>query len=463
MGMAAAVRVSQVDDSGTWAKTSTAPWLPWLLLLGALPGALMSTWLHAAAAQQPMVPLETVIRCMSATLTVVTLCPVLLGWLQGFDEPIAPLASTREQYAIGAAFAALGLLYVAVPWHLERFLELMLLTGPLLWLSLRGSHRAVTMACAAMAIGIGAGCSHGIGRFPALVTLGAWRDGILSVQGFLLITTMEALLINRIVLRQRALLQDSRHKQALLVSYGRALDDAEDATRRAAARDLHDGVAQIIAGQNMLLGVLRRRMRESHLHDLLDQAIAASSEAQSAVRATIEDLSPPAVDRATLREILTWLAEYFEQRYHFKVDWQISGEQAFDNHHSRLVYKAIRELIYNAFKHAQVESVRVELSSDATGTVISVIDAGVGFDPGAPAPDGRQRHGLTNLAERIAVVYGYLDIRTSAGRGCTVTIFLPAQESANGTGEPPSREPSTPGAARPIDRTASRIGGTRVV
>jgi signal transduction histidine kinase len=226
-----------------------------------------------------------------------------------------------------------------------------------------------------------------------------------------------------------------------LAAYGKALDDAEESTRSAAARDLHDGVAQIIAGQSMILGALRRRMRESHLHELLDQAIAASREAQLAVRATIEDLSPPEVDRASPAEILAGLAQHFSQRYRFTVHWRIGGDQIPGNPDPRLLHKAIRELVYNAFKHAQVESVRVELASDAAGTEVSVIDAGVGFDPAKPAQDGRLRHGLTHLAERIAGVHGHLDIKATAGRGCTVTFFLPAQQPANGLAEP-ARLPS---------------------
>jgi signal transduction histidine kinase len=416
------------------------PSLLLVLMVGALPGSLLSAWVHVDTTHQTILTLDVVIRCLSAVLTVVALCPLVLGLLRGFDEPIAAPAGPAERISIGVAFALLCLVYFAVPWSLDRFLELMLLAGPLLWLALRCSHQAAATVCAAVAIGIGVACAHGIGRFPALVGLGTWRDGILSAQVFLLLTCTEILLINWIVLKQRALLEDSQRKQVMLAAYGRALDDAEDSARRAAARDLHDGVAQIIAGQSMILGALRRRMRESELHELLDQAIAASREAQSAVRATIEDLSPPEVDRASAQEILSWLREYFSQRYRFTVDWRIPGDQCVDHGQSRLIYKAVRELIYNAYKHAETDSVRVELSADAAGTVVSVFDDGVGFDPHTPAQDGRQRHGLTHLAERLAVVHGQLDIRSSVGHGCTVTLFLPAQKPGARTIHPQSRD-----------------------
>jgi len=438
-GMAVAVCAFRIADRAGRVKVTMIPALLLVLPFGALPGSLLTSWLHARVAHQPVMTLDVAIRCLSATLSVIALCPLVLGLLRGFENSQRAAAGKREQCAIGAAFAGLYVLYVAVPWRLDRSLELMLVTGPLLWLSLRCSHRAVATACAAVALGICVACAHGMGRFPPLVSLGTWRDGILSVQVFLLIICTGTLLINRFVLDQRTLLEDSKHKQAMLAAYGTALDEAEDAARRAAARDLHDGVAQIIAGQSMILGALRRRMRGSRSHELLDQAIAASREAQSAVRASIEDLSPPAVDRATPQEMLTWLTEHFSRRYGFDVHWRISGDQNLDHGHSRLMYKAIRELIYNAFKHSETDSVRVELALGPTGTVVSVSDSGVGFDPASPARDGRQHHGLIQLAERLSVVSGRLDILASAGRGCAITVFLPPQQTATRPVQPAAR------------------------
>jgi signal transduction histidine kinase len=415
-----------------------------VLPLGALPGCVLTTWLHAHVAQQPVMTIDVAIRCLSATLSVIALCPLVLGLLQGFEDSPRPAAGTREQCAIGAAFSGLCMVYFAVPWSLDRYLELMLVAGPLLWLSLRCSQRAVAVACAAVAIGICVACAHGTSGFPPLVSAGTWRDGILSVQVFLLITCTQALLINRFVMDQRALLEDSNHKQAMLAAYGNALESAEDSARRAAARDLHDGVAQIIAGQSMILGALRRRIRgsRSRAGQLLDQAIAACREAQSAVRTSIEDLSPPEVDRASPHEMLTWLTEYFSTRYGFAVHWRISGDQFLDHGHSRLMYRATRELIYNAFRHSQSDSVRVALASDANGTVISVRDSGVGFDPSSPVQDGRQRHGLSQLAERLTLVRGRLQILASAGHGCAVTIFLPPRQTASRPVQPTTQGPS---------------------
>jgi signal transduction histidine kinase len=426
IGMVLAFRASRLALRDDEAGVLMAPLLLFGLPLGALPGNLLTSWAHAVAAGQPLMPLDVAIRCLASTLTVVSLSPLVLGMLRGFDEPIRAQAGPKEQNLIGCAFFALCVLYFGIPWHLDRFLELMLLAGPMLWLSLRCSQRTVAMVCAVVAIGIGIACAHGIGAFPPLVSVGAWRDGILSAQLFLLVLCGEAIIINRIVLKERALLEDSERKEAMLAAYCKALDETEDRTRRDAARDLHDGVSQIIAGQCMILGALRRRMADPDLRDMVDQAVAACKEAQSTVRTTIEDLSPPELDRASMPELLAWLSSFFAQRYGFGVKWRLAGETATATGDSGLIYKTLRELLFNAYKHSQVDTVEVTVASDSSGTLISVIDEGVGFEPQAPPAEGRLRFGLAHVAERIAVAGGRFDIQSSMGHGCSITVHLPA-------------------------------------
>jgi signal transduction histidine kinase len=425
IGMVLAFRACRFAIRENGPLVLIAPLLVLALALGSLPGDLLSTYFHAVIAHQPLEPLDVVIRCLSSTLTAVSLCPVVMGLLRGFAEPIRAQAGAKEHALIVGTFFGLGFLYFVIPWHLDRFLELLFLAGPMLWLSLRCSQRTVAVACAAAAISIGVACAHGIGSFPSVASAGGWRDGIVSTQLFLLIICGETVLINRIVLKERALLRDSKQKEAMLAAYCTALDDAVDRTRRDAAHDLHDGVSQIIAGQNMILSALRRRVAEPPLREMLDQAIAASNEAQAAVRNTIEDLSPPEIDGATPPEVLAWLSTFFSQRYGFTVNAYVTGDPTAGSRNSGLLYKTLRELIFNAYKHSRRDSVDVALESGPGGTCIEVSDDGVGFEPASITPDGRTRFGLAHLTERIAVAGGSLDIHSAAGHGCLVTVHLP--------------------------------------
>jgi signal transduction histidine kinase len=161
------------------------------------------------------------------------------------------------------------------------------------------------------------------------------------------------------------------------------------------------------------------------LNDLVDQALAASREALSTVRVTIEDLSPPEMEHASLHQILAWITESFAKRYNFSVKWTMHGDPILAAGHLQFVYRAVRELVYNSYKHSQTTTVDVRVALEADGLTLSVSDEGVGFDTASPPQDGRRRLGLVQLTERVAVAGGTMETRTAAGSGCRIDIWLP--------------------------------------
>jgi two-component system sensor histidine kinase ComP len=175
----------------------------------------------------------------------------------------------------------------------------------------------------------------------------------------------------------------------------------------------------------LILGALRSRMADNPMSEMVDQALAATREAQSAVRATIEDLSPPEMESASLQELLAWIADFFAERYRFRVKWQVTGDSAAADGHRRLIYRAVRELVFNAYKHSKTQAVDVLVACNPKGLVIDVTDQGAGFNLDAPVADGRRRLGLAQLTERIATAGGNVDILSSPGNGCRITVRLP--------------------------------------
>ena len=91
----------------------------------------------------------------------------------------------------------------------------------------------------------------------------------------------------------------------------------------------------------------------------------------------------------------------------------------------------IRELVLNAFRHGQAESVRVAGSLDSDGLRFSVKDNGVGFDP-ENCPGLSDGHfGLTGVRERLTRLGGSLQIESSAGCGTKISAFIPTHGKAS--------------------------------
>jgi PAS domain S-box-containing protein len=85
------------------------------------------------------------------------------------------------------------------------------------------------------------------------------------------------------------------------------------------------------------------------------------------------------------------------------------------------LFRIVQEQMKNILKHSQAKQVEIYLQSRDNNAELSIKDNGVGFDP-------KQTHrgiGLSNIYERTRFYDGLVDINTSPGNGCTVTVAIP--------------------------------------
>jgi signal transduction histidine kinase len=399
------------------------------LFAGVLPGALLGAATRAHEAGTALVVSDMGLWGVASTLTIVTFGPTVFGILLGFSEPARALSRVWEGWAVSLLVFALFVWFALVPWpEADQLVAPMLFAIPLVWLALRFSARATSIAVATVAVGVVLLAAHGARASSAdLVSIQHWRDVVISVDIFLLIGCGGALLINLMTLRQRALHEELAREHAQLRQYAQALDFADETARRATAADLHDGLGQVLAGQSMTLAAMRSHASHPLLAALVEEAAVASREAQEGLRMMIQDLSPPELEHASLAEMLQWLAELFKSRFGFTVSWRITGTAELRRDQLRLVYRCIRELLMNARKHSQRQSAEVEVEITPASVDITVIDEGVGFDARGAAGLSAHRFGLAQLGERVRTAGGVLDIDTLVGEGCRVTVRLPSE------------------------------------
>ncbi len=417
----------------------------WFVALfgGVLPGAFLGAATRAHGHGTPIVPADMCLWILAAVLTIVTFSPVLYGILLGFSEPAAASARPREGWAVSAIVVGLFTWFAIVPWPpADQLVEPMLFAVPLVWLALRFSHRATSTAVAVVAAGVAFLAGHGPGSYQNFSDLVGWSNVVISIDIFLLIGCGGALLVNLLMLKQRALLEELANEHDQLRHYAQALDFAEDAARRATAADLHDGVGQVLVGQSMTLAAMRAHVNDPRLLVLLEEAVMASREAQEGLRLMIQNLTPPELEHASLEVTLQWLVDLFNKRFGFRVTYRVNGGSELPRHQLHLVFRCIRELLMNAYKHSQRQCAEVEVDVSPGGVDLTVIDEGIGFDVRRTVPLLGLRFGLEQLRARVRAAGGMLDIDTVAGEGCRVTVRLPSS--------PPTRALAPPGSERRI-------------
>jgi signal transduction histidine kinase len=224
--------------------------------------------------------------------------------------------------------------------------------------------------------------------------------------------------VGRLLAREIASAFD-RHATAVL-----ARESALSRIRDGLARDLHDSVAQTLAGATMRLEALRAWIREGGdpEPEIVAMKAALRSE-QAQVRLLIERLraTDAAPKRAELSAEFARLSPALGDQWGVAVRCEAESSISVSAVLAHEVLQVIREAVANAVRHGGARNVTIEVASGLDHLSLNIADDGAGFLPGAPA---RPR----SIAERVARLGGSLSV-ASTHQGAALTITLPHEVS----------------------------------
>ena len=213
------------------------------------------------------------------------------------------------------------------------------------------------------------------------------------------------------------------HRTAQLSRLASDLTLAEQHAREQLAKTLHDGLQQLLvsAALNLDRHVTREAQRGTGPDEPLVRAKGHLDEAIAAARSLSLELFPPVLHGSGLPAALAWLAERTRNQYGLVV--QVSADPLANSDRKdvrTLLFESVRELLFNAVKHAQVDRVTIDLSLDQDDALcITVADRGIGFDPAGLVERekaGQAGWGLFSIRERLTLLGGRFDIESAPGR-----------------------------------------------
>ncbi len=214
-------------------------------------------------------------------------------------------------------------------------------------------------------------------------------------------------------------------EHALMAARLQSLAVTEERAR--IAREMHDGLAQVLGYLSLQMQTLEALVRRGDCPATLaelKQARAHILEAQADVRENILSL------RTTLAGdigLLPALQQYLDE---FQVQTGIAAElvnaapgapRLSPLAEAQLV-RIVQEALTNVRKHAGAGQVQVRLAAAEGELRVAIADNGQGIS--APE-DGRWRFGLSTMRERAESVGGDLSIHSAPGQGTTIEARLP--------------------------------------
>lgn len=204
----------------------------------------------------------------------------------------------------------------------------------------------------------------------------------------------------------------------------------QDEDRRRIARELHDGVGQVLAAISMNVdGVVKES------HKLSTEAARRAGEIKELIRQASTDirtvsylLHPPLLDELGLVSALKWYIDGFAERSKMKVTLELPPSlERVPRDLELVVFRIAQECLTNIHRHAKCSSALVRLSNADGNLTMEIRDTGQGIDKELQtkiASGETTGVGLRGMRERVVALGGSFAIESNEN-GTSVLVTLP--------------------------------------
>jgi signal transduction histidine kinase len=291
---------------------------------------------------------------------------------------------------------------------------------PMVWMLSRSTRAAVAFNVA-VALSVGAGF---------VLSVGTSRDALISTAITVVLSLSFSLALGFWITR---IARVGEERKILLDTLTAAQDELavlhRDAgitsERERIARDLHDTIAQTLAGLVLLGQRSRRELAAGTLSDeTLELIESGARDALAETRSLVAGGAPVELT-AGIAAALTRLGERFARESGIAVTDASAIDPAapLGRDTEVVLLRCAQEGLANVRKHAGATAARLELTVDVAAATIRVVDDGRGVDPEATAAG----FGLSGLRDRLALVGGTVTLDGTPG-ATTLMARIPFDE-----------------------------------
>lgn len=203
--------------------------------------------------------------------------------------------------------------------------------------------------------------------------------------------------------------------------------------RERIAREMHDGLAQVLGYVNTKTQAVKRLLsldQVSQAEEALGQLEEAARDVYADVREAILGLRTTISSHGLVSAISEYL-DWFSRQNSIQVEVTVEGQAdvALEPINEIQLIRIVQEALSNVRKHAKAQKAWVQVSASNGHLCLTVRDNGQGFDPDRISRGMWPQFGLRTMKERAESVGGTFEVSSVPGQGTTVKLVGHLQSS----------------------------------
>ena len=214
----------------------------------------------------------------------------------------------------------------------------------------------------------------------------------------------------------------------------RRISEAQEAERSRVARELHDGVNQVIVSA---AGKLRRAQdmisaQNPAASELISYSQKLLAQAQEENRRIARNLRPTDLDELGLADACRNLCKELKTRTGLTVGCRFARfSKPLPPEVDLGLFRVVREALHNVEKHARAKTVQLQMASNRGAVMLKIQDDGRGFDPALLETGKADKRGigLFSLRAHAAALGGTCEVFSKPGQGTTITVRVPVAKA----------------------------------
>ncbi|HXA44154.1 MAG TPA: histidine kinase [Candidatus Angelobacter sp.] len=244
------------------------------------------------------------------------------------------------------------------------------------------------------------------------------------------VVTASNRMLEQEIIRRKALEQALKASEQQLRRLSHEILLAQEKERKRISRELHDTVLQTLVGISAHLATLTPKLADNpqSLQRKIKETQRLVEKSLAMVHRFAVELRPTVLDDLGLIPALHTFMKDFMKRTGVRARLTVyAAVNQLPLDQSAVLYRVALEALNNVGFHAQASAAEVQIKKLPDWVCLTIKDNGKSFDvKSALRAKGSGHLGLLGMKERLQMVGGKFSIKSTPGRGTTVTARIPA-------------------------------------